>query len=172
MLGSVVICPALADDAPAIETLLDAAFGADRRRRTAYRLRAGSAMLAGPSLVARDGGSLAGSVQCWPLQLLSARGVVPLTLLGPLAVAPERQGAGVGKALLAAALGEIDAAGLPPVLLIGDEDYYAPFGFAAAATAGWLLPGPVDPARVLLRGSGLPRFGVLQPGASALPRAA
>ena len=149
-------------DGAAIEALLDAAFGSGRRARTAYQLRDGAVPIITASLVARDGDTLAGSVQCWPLLLLTGARACPLTLLGPLAVDPVRQGAGVGKALLGAALAAADSAGLPPVLLIGDLDYYAPFGFANGATAGWKLPGPVERHRVLLRGgAGLPRRGRL-----------
>jgi hypothetical protein len=37
------------------------------------------------------------------------------------------------------------------VLLIGDAPYYGRFGFKAAATRQWELPGPVDHDRLLLR---------------------
>jgi predicted N-acetyltransferase YhbS len=50
------------------------------------------------------------------------------------------------------ALAAADAAGAPPILLIGDAAFYGRFGFAAAATSGWIMPGPVDQDRVLLRG--------------------
>ena len=42
-----------------------------------------------------------------------------------------------------------DDGGEGPILLVGDEPYYAPFGFAAAPTV--ILPGPVDQRRVLVR---------------------
>jgi predicted N-acetyltransferase YhbS len=57
---------------------------------------------------------------------------------------------------MAAALGAHDAEGGGPIVLIGDEPYYARWNFSAAATGGWLLPGPVDRARLLARGGPLP----------------
>ena len=54
------------------------------------------------------------------------------------------------------ALARVDAAGAPPIVLIGDAPYYARFGFAAAPL-GWQVPGPVDRTRLLVRGGeGLP----------------
>ncbi len=160
------IFPAQAADLPEVDTLLDARFGPARRNRTAYRLRDGVLPDPALSFVARDGGGLVGSVQCWPLQLRTAGGaILPLTLLGPVATAADRQGEGIATQLMQAALAAVDAVGAPPVLLIGDEPFYGRFGFSAAATGGWLLPGPVDRARLLLRGhmAGLPDIGWVEP---------
>jgi predicted N-acetyltransferase YhbS len=164
------ILPFAAAHLPAIESLLDARFGPARRNRTAYRLRDGVDVLPALSFVAIDGDALVGSVQCWPLSITGADGArLPLVLLGPVAVAADREGQGVGHALMQAALAAADAAGAPPILLIGDAPYYGRFGFAADATAGWQVPGPVDRARLLLRGSahGLPAIGWLGPGQNA-----
>jgi len=155
--------PLRSADAPEVEAMLDAAFGADRRTRTAYRLRAGSAPIAGLSLAARDEtGALAGSLQCWPIVLLTPAGTVhPLVLLGAVAVASQRQGEGIGSALMRACLAR---AGTAPMLLIGDAPYYARFDFSAARTAHWLLPGPVDRARLLARSvDAIPAVGTVAP---------
>lgn len=158
---------AAAADGPAIAALLDEAFGPGRSRRTAYRLRAGAVPIAAASLVARKGERLLGSVQCWPVALDDGRRDLELTLLGPLAVDPAAQGQGIGSALMDAALAAVDANGLPPVVLIGDAPYYGRWGFTAAATGAWRLPGPFDPARLLLRQSDpallLPRRAWLGP---------
>ncbi len=155
---------ARAADRPEIDALLDARFGPARRDRTAYRLRDGAAPLGNMSFVARNGGRLIGSVQCWPLGLPSLAGaMLPLTLLGPLVTASTHEGQGVGSALIGAALAAADAAATP-LLLIGDEPFYGRFGFSAAATGGFVLPGPVDRARLLLRGGAdLPAIGWLGP---------
>ncbi len=160
------IVPAQAADLPEIDLLLDARFGPARRNRTAYRLRDGVAPDLALSFVARDGDVLVGSVQCWPLQLRRVAGqALPLTLLGPVATAADREGEGIASLLMAAALAAVDAGGAPPVLLIGDAPFYGRFGFSAVATAGWMLPGPVDRARLLLRGdaSALPALGWVEP---------
>lgn len=159
------ITPATPADAPEIDALLDAAFGPGRHARTASLLRAGAEPIAGVSLVARDAGRLLGSIQYWPIELVSDDDVVPLTLLGPVAVAADARTLGLGRRLLAASLAVADARGLDPIVLIGDASYYGPFGFDAAATGAWQLPGPVDRHRLLLRETGgvvLPKIATLR----------
>lgn len=159
------IAAAQAADLPEIDLLLDARFGPARRKRTAYRLRDGMALLPALSFVARETGVLVGSVQCWPIQLTTSAGaVLPLTLLGPLVTAAAHEGQGIGTALMARVLEAADAADTPPLLLIGDEPYYGRFGFSAARTGSFIVPGPVDRARLLLRGGDdLPALGWLGP---------
>lgn len=168
------IAPVAAADAAAIDQLLDDCFGPARRLRTAYRLRDGVQPLALLSLVAHDEiGQLAGSVQLWPLRLLHGVRATALSLLGPLAVARSHRCEGVGKALLTEALARADACATPPIVLIGDEPYYGRFGFVAAPTKGWAVPGPVDRARLLVRGGGdLPIAGRLAPATERLREAA
>ena len=166
------LAPAAATDAAAIDQLLDDCFGPARHLRTAYRLRDGVAPLAGLSLIAHDAGSLVGSIQLWPLRLVHGAST-PLTLLGPLAVSPLRRCEGIGKALLTEALARADDAAGPPIVLIGDQDYYGAFGFVAAPTQGWRVPGPVDRARLLIRhGDNLPMVGRLAPATEDLRIAA
>lgn len=150
-----------------IELLLDLAFGADRRQRTAYRLREGAAFEPGASCVAFDEhGVLVGSLQSWPVALVEADGsATPLWLVGPIAVDPARRGQGIARAMIRRALTAIDATGMPAVL-IGDREYYGAFGFAADATGGWALPGPFERHRLLARlddGRALPAEGMLGP---------
>ena len=167
------IAPAAAVDTAAIDQLLDDCFGPARHLRTAYRLRDGVQPLGPLSLVAHRDGQLAGSIQLWPLRLLHRGGTSALTLLGPLAVAPARRCEGVGKALLTEALARADALGTPPIVLIGDEPYYGRFGFVAAPTQGWAVPGPVDRARLLVRGAAaLPVDGRLVAATEGLREAA
>ena len=168
------IAPAITADIPAIASLLDASFGPARHNRTAYRLRDGATPLAALSCVAKAGDVIIGTVQCWDITLRSVAGVcAPLVLLGPVAVAAVHQGAGVASALIRHALAAADARGAPPVLLVGDEAFYGRFGFSAAATTGWRMPGPVDQARLLLRGDAtlLPLLAFVE-GKAGLRRAA
>ncbi len=62
--------------------------------------------------------------------------------LGPIGVLPERQGEGVGSALVHAVLGAADALGLPLVGLLGAQAFYARFGFVPAAARGIAAPDP------------------------------
>lgn len=169
---SVTIVP-LSRIAPhAIEELLDAAFGHDRHSRTAYRLRNGTRWLADLSFAAlgKDG-ALLGTIQCWPVLLVAGAAEHPLVLVGPVAVAPDQQGAGIGRALMTASMDAVAATGAPPRVMIGDPEYYERFfGFTADATAGWAVPGPVERHRLLAHGAdGLPSAGTLCPAPAVVP---
>ena len=161
------IVPLAAVDPQLIEEVLDAAFEPERRARTAYRIREGMDWLPGLSFAALDDEDyLVATIQLWPIALADPAGAAhPLIMVGPVAVLPEHQGEGFGKALVAAALGAVDPAAPLPQALIGDAEYYARFGFAEAPR-GWHCPGPWDPARLLVRSgdpSSLPAEGMLGP---------
>lgn len=147
----------------AVEALLDAAFGADRHARTAYRVRDGVAPAPAMSFAALEQGKLVGTIQCWPVALHGDDGAAtPMVMVGPVAVSPDRQNAGIGRALMWHALEVADAGG-DALMLIGDPEYYERFGFTAAATAGWRLPGPFEPRRLLARGAAPDRPGMVGP---------
>jgi predicted N-acetyltransferase YhbS len=168
------ISPAQAADLPEIDLLLDAGFGPARHNRTAYRLRDGATPDPRMSFVARDGAVLVGSVQCWRIRLRTRDGVlIPLVLVGPVVTAAAHRGQGIATALIESALSALDGDGPLPALLIGDAPFYGRFGFDAAATGGWVMPGPVEAARLLLRWSGapLPAAGWVE-GKDGLRRAA
>lgn len=150
----------------AVEALLDAAFGPDRQGRTAYRIRSNAAAVAQLSLAATDGDALVGTIQCWPIALHGDNGNNwPLIMVGPVAVAPARQGDGIGRALMhhVVTLADEDPAS-PPLMLIGDPIYYGRFGFSGAGTRHWRAPGPVEQHRLLARGAAVPDCaGILGP---------
>ena len=133
-----------------VGTLLDLCFGPARQKRTASLLRKGAARIEDASFVAMDGVNIVGSVEAWLLELQQPGGSRPIALLGPLVSHPERRGERIGVRLMDLALAELDKLKLP-VLLIGDEPYYGRWGFSAAHTGKWQLPGPVDRHRLLLR---------------------
>lgn len=164
------IAPLLPVPAPEIEALLDLAFGPARRARTAYRLREGATAIPALSLAARDGDRLVGTLQSWPVALVEPNGArADLVMVGPVAVLPELQGAGIGTALMQALIDAADALGETALMMIGDPDYYARFGFDARATGGWRIDaGPYDQQRLLARVRGpVPAVGRLAPAASA-----
>lgn len=159
-------------DPAAVEALLDRAFGDDRHGRTAYKVRGGVPPIAALSLAAVEDGTLAGTIQCWPVALVDDTGVGhPLVMIGPVAVAPERQRDGLGRMLMTHALNAAATHGLDQaMMLIGDPEYYSRFfGFDASATGSWRLPGPVEPRRLLAKGRDVPALpGVLGPGAAVV----
>jgi predicted N-acetyltransferase YhbS len=135
-----------AADAATIEKLHERAFGPGRFARTAFRLREGKAPLYDCSYVARVGTLIVGSVRLTGITI----GGSPALLLGPLTVDPSFEGRGIGTALVEKALGSARAAGHALALLVGDEPYYKRFGFRRAPAGRLSMPGPVDPARLLI----------------------
>lgn len=171
--ATATLIPLEAVEPAMIEHLLDRAFGDGRHARTAYLVRQGTEWLPGLSFAMLDEDALlAGTIQVWPVALTDPGGRRhPMLMVGPVAVVPERQGEGFGQALMAAMTATIDtsarqgAAPLPQVL-IGDPDYYQRFGFAAAPTQGWHLPGPFERHRLMVRCDNpavLPDEGTLGP---------
>lgn len=148
-----------------IETLLDDAFGTDRHGRTAYRLREGTTFVDHLSFGLIDNTQLVGSIQCWPARLSNDQGTSPLVLVGPVAVSPSRQNQGLGHLLMNEMLA-CSKPSDPPMVMIGDPEYYERFGFYAHATQGWELPGPWERRRLLMRNAhhaALPEIGNLGP---------
>lgn len=135
-------------DQPAIEHILDLTFGLERRTKTSYRLREGNRLAAGLSFVAKDAElGLVGAISFWPLKI-GSKGSDAL-LLGPLAVHPERQNIGIGRALMHAGIGKAKSQAHRLIILVGDEPYYARVGFRLAPAGRFIMPGPVDPKRLL-----------------------
>ena len=160
----ITLSPLADADPNAVEALLDASFGADRRGRTAYKLRAGMQMIPDLSFAAWEEERMVGALQCWPIALYNDAGETPLILVGPVAVDPERQQQGIGRAMMREALRQAD--GREALVLIGDPEYYGRhFGFIADQTANWELPGPFERRRLLARTGGrdLPYRGMLGP---------
>ena len=133
-------------DLPAAERLDERAYGPGRFARSAYRLREGAAPDFSLSFAARAGTMLVGVNRMTPV----ACGGVPALLLGPLTVEPAFRGKGIGAELVRASLAAARAGGHALVVLVGDEPYYRRFGFLRAPPGRLAMPGPVDPARLLV----------------------
>ena len=132
-------------DAAAVEQLVALCFGPDRMQKTVYKFRDGVPPVRGLSFVVRDGFKIEGSIRYWPVTIGEAE--VPAVLLGPLCIAPDRQGQGIGRALMRHSLYAATRQGHRLCVLVGDKSYYEPFGFRNAAALGLELPGWVDPER-------------------------
>lgn len=140
------ISPELPDHTAAIEQLLDLSFGPGRFAKTAYRLREGVDPVPDLSFIAMAGGELRASLRFWPAVIA---GKWDALMLGPLAVDPARRGKGIGLDIMRHGLDAARAAGHSRVILVGDAPYYAKVGFSRAPAEGLILPGPVDPDRLL-----------------------
>ena len=143
---SITILPETLDDAAAIERLHERTFGPGRFAKTAYRVREGGGHRLELSFTARIGTLMIGSVRLTPVRVGEAKAL----LLGPLTVEPPFRQRGIGQALITRALAEAKARDHRLVILVGDEPYYARNGFKRIPKGRATLPGPVDPARMLV----------------------
>ncbi|MDC7788034.1 N-acetyltransferase [Rhodoplanes sp. TEM] len=143
---SLTILPETPADAAAIERLHERTFGPGRYARTAYRIREKAELDSGLSFLARIGTLLVGSVRLTAIRI----GDTPALLLGPLTVEPPFRDRGIGLRLIERSLAEARARGHRLVVLVGDEPYYARAGFERVPRGRAVMPGPVDPARLLV----------------------
>ena len=134
-------------DGPAIESLLDQAFGSDRGNKTSYRYRTGAGPVAPLCRLAVIGDRIIGSIRYWPV-LLEPYGRSSL-LLGPLAVDNDHRAKGIGYALVDDTLRRAEEMGHQIVFLVGDPVFYRRFGFVPAP-ADVAMPGE-SPARLMVR---------------------
>ena len=135
-----------ANDAQAIERLHARTFGPGRYVLSAYRLREHVDHRLDLSFTAHIGTLLVGSVRQLPICV----GPTPALLLGPLTVEPPFRRHGIGRKLLDRAIADARNAGHSLILLVGDEPYYSRVGFRAIPNGTVTMPGPVDPARLLV----------------------
>lgn len=144
---SITIRDEMAADIPMRELLLDRAFGPGRFMKTCERLREERLPAEGLALTAVDeAGGLVGTLRLWSIAMASGHSAL---LLGPLAVSGDLRGAGLGSALMRAALIRAAAYGHSAVLLVGDAPYYERFGFSTMRTGALSLPGPYERERFL-----------------------
>ena len=145
----------------AVSLLHAKVFGPGRFTRTAYRVREGAAPVSPFCRVALLGDRLIAAVRFTPITIGGANGAL---LLGPLAVDPDFFGQGLRQAPDLRGHGGGESGGVKLVVLVGDEPYYSRFGFAPIPPGQIMLPGPVDPQRLLaaeLQPGALPGFNGL-----------
>jgi predicted N-acetyltransferase YhbS len=146
--GEVAFALERPQDHAAAEALIDHAFGPGRFAKTAERLREGQALRADLSICAWDGAEMVGVVRQWSVFV----GDTPAIFLGPFAVHADRRKQKLGRALIERAVALNDAAGERATILVGDRSYFGPRGFEPVPVGTVVLPGPVDPKRIMWRG--------------------
>jgi putative acetyltransferase len=126
-------------DQRAVDDVVVAAFGADGAHVLAMTraLDASGATVA--DLVADDDG-IVGHVRLSRAWVDARARLVDVLMLTPLAVAPGRQGQGIGTRLVEAALAAAEALAAPAVFLEGDWRYYGQRGFEPAVARGFDRP--------------------------------
>ena len=128
-------------DEPAVRALTDAAFAPSTGEGVILdALRADhDAWIPELSIVAVEEGSgaIVGHVVTSAGTLHGDDGTVrPILGLGPISVAPDRQGRGIGGALMRESIARATTAGWPVIVLLGHADYYPRFGFEPARALG------------------------------------
>ena len=116
-------------DIPAIRDVNRRAFGGEDEARLVDDLRSeGYARL---SLIAEEAGRIVGHIMFSEAVTQTEPGEARALALGPVAVAPERQGHGIGSTLIREGLDRCARMGHRMVVLLGHPGYYLCFGFSA-----------------------------------------
>lgn len=130
MTDDLVIRPETLADRDAVRGVLRAAFETNDEADLVVALRAGGFVAA--AFVGEHAGTVVGHVLMSPLDApMRALALAPLGVLPPL----QRQG--IGARLVEASLAHAMRAGWQAVIVVGDPDYYARFGFSVEAAAGY-----------------------------------
>lgn len=150
------------EDASSIREVNDRAFGQPLEGRLVDLLRANGGVLL--SLVAVNNADIVGHILFSPVTLDSDGGELLGAGLGPMAVLPELQCAGIGSSLVREGIDRIRSRRVSFIVVLGHPEYYPRFGFVRASQYGvscqWDVP---DEAFMLLRlsddhGSGLAKY--------------
>jgi predicted N-acetyltransferase YhbS len=131
-----------------VEQLYARAFGPGRFAKAAARLREGNVCNRQKSVLAFQGDVLVGACRLWPI--VGDNDVAAL-FLGPIAVDQSLRRAGLGQQLVSACLALVDAGPSQHVILVGDYAYFGKMGFECVPSGQVVMPGPVDPKRLLWR---------------------
>ncbi|WP_332060681.1 GNAT family N-acetyltransferase [Bartonella sp. CB74] len=131
------------------ERLLDLTLGKGRKRKSSEALRRGRLAACGLSFVVKNMfGELVGSVRLWHVRFRKGQnGTQHALLLGPLAVATECSGMGIGSVLMRHAIEIAKKSGYGAIFLVGDSEFYQRFGFSSSLTKNLAMPGPYEKHR-------------------------
>ncbi len=121
------------EDAEGVEEVVEQSFGDQATSIVDVLARLRSVEDLRVELVAEDDDGVHGYVALSRAWLDARERLVDVLVLSPLGVRPERQGTGIGTALLAAAVEAAAEDGAPLVFLEGSPDFYAARGWDAAS---------------------------------------
>lgn len=128
------IRPERPEDQATIHQLAVAAYGREDEAEVVDQLRQARAVAL--ALTAEEDGRVVGHIVFSMVTVNSTSDVWTALGLGPMVVAPDRQGRGIGTALVRAGLDECRKTGAEVVVVLGRPDYYPRFGFKPAKPLG------------------------------------
>ncbi|WP_339630727.1 N-acetyltransferase [uncultured Sneathiella sp.] len=116
------------EDTAEIREIITAAFGQPEEADLVEALRTANDLTL--SLVAEEDGKIIGHIA-----LSRLKSPANSVALAPVSVAPDRQGGGIGGALIVEAIARADKDGEALIFVLGDPAYYTRFGFSVGTAA-------------------------------------
>jgi putative acetyltransferase len=150
----VIVRAERAEDHDEIAAVVEAAFASPDEARLVESFRASPGYLPELALVADEDGEVVGHVMFTLAELVDGTTIL---MLSPLAGRPDRQGAGIGTALVREGLRISAERDEPLVIVEGDPRYYSRFGFVAASELGLERPYEKIP-EVAFQAQALPAY--------------
>jgi putative acetyltransferase len=141
MNDDILVRPEQPTDIAAIREVNERAFASPDEAKLVEALRQAHAITM--SLVAEVDGRIVGHILFSPVDIDRDNGQDIAVGLGPMAVLPDVQRRGIGKALLGTGLEKIRDAGHGAIVVVGHPSYYPRFGFKSASEFGlrWEVAG-------------------------------
>lgn len=133
-----IVRPEQPEDAAEIAAVIDAAFQDTKTSAFTQQLRDWEGYVPELTFVAAEDGEIVGFTMLSYVHVDNRR----VLILTPMAVRPDRQRQGIGKAVVRAAIAAAEARGEPVVLVEGVPAYYPQFGFRSATDLGFEKPDP------------------------------
>ena len=134
-------------DITAIRDVNRLAFGQDQEGNIVDALRSNGAALLSRAAILSE--RVVGHIMYSPVSIGEIWGAA----LGPMAVLPQHQRHGIGRALVVAGNQRLKESGCPFVVVVGHSDYYPRFGFLPSSSYGitceWDVPDSVFMALML-----------------------
>lgn len=146
MRQSLVIRPATKEDSAAVAAVETAAFPTPAEAELVAALLEDPSAQPVVSLLAEADGKPIGHILFTGATVVADGARVPASILAPLAVVPEAQRRGVGRALIDAGIDALTSLDIGLVFVLGHIDYYPRAGFRPALPLGLRAPYEIDPA--------------------------
>ena len=146
MRQSLVIRPATKEDCAAVAAVETAAFPTPAEAELVAALLEDPSAQPVVSLLAEADGKPIGHILFTSATVVADGARVPASILAPLAVVPEAQRHGVGRALIDAGIDALTSLDIGLAFVLGHIDCYPRAGFRPALPLGLCAPYEIDPA--------------------------